>query len=343
MARASQPGSPGLPAELAGPVAVALAKPVEQLPGPHALSGGCVFEPKWDGYRAVIVRQGDAARLWSRQGKSLTDRLRDVAAAAARMLPEGCVVDGELVALDSNGRLSFDLLQRRLVASPRTARRVLSATPSSYMAFDLLAVNGVDSRTRHWTRRRARLESLAGSEPPLQLSPVTYDVEEAREWLEVLPEAMGVEGVVVKGAVTRYYPGRREWLKVKQRDTVEVIVGGVLGPIERPEVVIAGRYRVTDDGVELVQVGRSVPLTTAQATDLAAVLAPARQGHPWPDEIGVGRWGKSGKTVPLTKVDPLVVAEVTADAALQAGAWRHPLRYLRHRPDLQPADVDEVT
>ena len=78
--------------------------------------------------------------MWSRQGKNLTDRFRDVAAAAARMLPEGCVVDGELVALDSNGRLSFDLLQRRLVASPRTARRVLSATPSSYMAFDLLAV-----------------------------------------------------------------------------------------------------------------------------------------------------------------------------------------------------------
>ena len=125
---------------------------------------------------------------------------------------------------------------------------------------------------------------------------------------------------------------------MKHRDTVEVIVGGVLGPISRPEVVIAGRYR----GGELVQVGRSVPLTAAQAADLAAVLTPARRAHMWPDEIGGGRWGKSGKTVPLTKVEPLVVAEVTVDAALQAGAWRHPLRYVRHRPDLQPADVDEL-
>ncbi len=133
---------------------------------------------------------------------------------------------------------------------------------------------------------------------------------------------------------------------MKHRDTVEVIVGGVLGPIERPEVVIAGRYRGVGEGgarLELVQVGRSVPLTAAQATDLAAVLTPARPGHPWPDEIGTGRWAKNGKTVPLTKVEPTVVAEVTADAALQAGAWRHPLRYLRHRPDLQPADVEQLT
>ena len=139
-------------------------------------------------------------------------------------------------------------------------------------------MNGVDVRTQRWTRRRARLESLAGWQPPLQLTPVTYDVEEARGWLEGVPEAMGVQGVVVKGATTRYYLGRREWLKVKHRDTVEVIVGGVLGPIERPEVVIAAHYRTIDGAAELVQVGRSVPLTVAQAADLAAVLTPARRG-----------------------------------------------------------------
>jgi hypothetical protein len=100
--------------------------------------------------------------------------------------------------------------------------------------------------------------------------------------------------------------------KVKRHDTVEVIVGGVLGPVQRPEVVIAGRY--TAEGEE----------------------------HPWPEEIGTGRWAKTGQTVPLTKVAPHVVAEVTADAALQAGAWPHPLRYVRHRPDLQPVDVDRL-
>jgi ATP-dependent DNA ligase len=148
--------------------------------------------------------------------------------------PDGCVVDGDLVALDDAGRLSFDLLQRRLVTAPAKARRLVAEHPASFMAFDLLAVAGVDIRSQRWTTRRGRLEALTGWVPPLQLSPVTYDVDEAREWYEVLPAAMGVEGLVAKGRATRYVPGRREWLKVKHRDTIEVIVGGVLGPIERP-------------------------------------------------------------------------------------------------------------
>jgi hypothetical protein len=108
---------------------------------------------------------------------------------------------------------------------------------------------------------------------------------------------------------------------VKRRDTVEVIVGGVLGPMRHPEVVIAGRYR----GDELFQVGRTVPLSAVQSADLGSVLSPAAKNHPWPDEIGVGRWAKSGATVLMTKVAPTVVAEVSADAALQAGQWRHGL------------------
>jgi hypothetical protein len=122
---------------------------------------------------------------------------------------------------------------------------------------------------------------------------------------------------------------------VKRRYTVDVIVGGVLGPIDRPEVMIAGRYR----GDQLVQVGRTVPLTAAQSAALGAVLRPAGTDHSWPDEVGTGRWTGKDSTVPLTKVAPTVVAEVTADAALQAGAWRHPLRYLRIRAELCPEDV----
>ncbi|MGH3465388.1 MAG: ATP-dependent DNA ligase, partial [Kribbellaceae bacterium] len=122
------------------------------------------------------MRQRETARLWSRQGNDLTDRFPDVAAAAARMLPALCVVDGELVALDANGRLSFDLLQRRLVTSRAHAGKLIGAAPASYMAFDLLAVNAVDIRTRRWTTRRERLESLALWAPPLLLTPITCSV-----------------------------------------------------------------------------------------------------------------------------------------------------------------------
>ena len=115
-----------------------------------------------------------------------------------------------------------------------------------------------------------------------------------------------------------------------------MIVGGVLGPLRHPEVVIAGRY--TETG-ELVMVGRTVVLTAAQSAELGAVLKPARRDHPWLDEISSQRWGGRDARKPLTKVEPLVVIDVLADAAMQAGQWRHGLRYARHRPDLAPDDV----
>jgi ATP-dependent DNA ligase len=254
-----------------------------------------------------------------------------------RVLPDGCVLDGELV-ISIDGRLSFDALQRRLVTSPAKARNLVATVPASYVAFDLLAIGGVDLRTQRWTVRRRRLEQLSAAWVlPLQLSPVTDDLDEAQEWFDVLPEAMGVEGLVVKAANSRYVGGRHtgSWLKVKRRDTVDVIVGGVLGPIDRPEVVIAGRYR----GGELVMVGRTVPLNAAQSAALGAVLRPARRGHPWPDEIASQRWGGKDSRKPLTKVQPTVVVEVLADPAMQAGQWRHGLRYVRPRADLQPEDI----
>ena len=121
-------------------------------------------------------------------------------------------INGELVIV-VDGRLSFDALQRRLVTTPSKARSMVAA-PASYMAFDLLAIGGVDLRTQRWTVRRGRLEQLAARWAlPLQLSPVTANLEEAREWFDVLPEAMGIEGLVLKGASSRYVGGRRDWLR----------------------------------------------------------------------------------------------------------------------------------
>jgi ATP-dependent DNA ligase len=331
------PGLPGLPPELAGPVAVELAKPVKAIPPAHALPGGCLYEPKWDGYRLVVVRQGSSTRLWSKQGRDLTDRFPDLAAAALAQVPAGTVVDGEVVIWHGD-RLDFGLLQRRLVTAAGRIGALVAAHPASYVAFDLLAAGGTDLRGQRLSRRRAELERLAERwAPPIQLSPATADVDEARRWFDDFRPA-GVEGLVVKGAGTRYAPGRREWLKVKSWETTEVVAGGVIGPIGAPSQLVAGRYR---DG-ELVVVGRTSPLSPAQSAELAAVLSPAGDVHPWPGRIGTGVFGGGRLSVPLTRVAPTAVVEISADAALQAGVFRHPLRFVRVRPDLRPEDLPPI-
>lgn len=316
-----------LPVGLSGPVQVALSRSVELVPPPGALLGGCVYEPKWDGFRLVVVH-GDLVRLWSRRGAELTDRFHDVAAAVAVMVPPGAVLDGEVVVWGGD-RLDFDALQRRLT------RKFSDGAPASYIAFDLLAVDGEDLRSRRFVERRSRLETLAtGWKPPLQVTPKTTDVDEARRWFADYPAA-GVEGLVVKGAASTYRAGARDWLKVKHRRTEEVIVGAVLGELRRPEAVIAGRYH--DD--TLVIVGRTTPLKPRQSAELAALLTPAGPDHPWPDTITSNVFGRSGDTVPLVKVTPKVVAEVNADPAMSGVRFRHSLRFLRVRHDLAPRDV----
>jgi ATP-dependent DNA ligase len=311
-----------------------LAKPVDGLPS----DDGWLFEPKWDGFRAIVFRGGDSdLYLQSRDSRPFDRYFPELRQALLERLPEHCVVDGEIVVVTPHG-LDFDALQQRLHPAASRVEKLARETPASFVAFDLLAAGGRDLRGERWRERRAALDELAGRwAPPLQLSPVTSDPEEARGWFHDYRPA-GVEGLVAKGAGTRYAPGRREWLKVKSWETTEVLAGGVIGPIERPSQLVAGRYR---DG-ELVVVGRTSPLSPRQSAELAAVLAPAGDDHPWPDRIGTGRFGGGRLSVPLTRVEPAVVVEVSADAALQAGVFRHPLRFVRVRPDLEPGDLPPV-
>jgi ATP-dependent DNA ligase len=322
--------------DLLGPVALELARAEEQLPGPKGMPGGSRFELKWDGFRVGAVCRAGEVRLWSRNGKDFTAKFPDIQEALADQVGTDSVLDGELVVWTGE-RMDFDALQARMVNTAATVRRRLARDqPASLVVFDVLAVGSVDVRPMRWTARRGRLESLAQAwRPPLQLSPVTSDVDEAREWLEAF-KASGVEGLVVKGATSRYQPGRREWVKWKTRDTVEAIVGAVLGSLQRPEILIVGRYR----GKELEVVGRTVKLTDAQSAAIGKLLKPAGVRHPWPDQIST-HWGRGSKT-PIVKVRPQVVVEVAADAALQAGHYRHPLRLVRPRNDLEPSDVDPL-
>jgi ATP-dependent DNA ligase len=326
------PGHSRLPLGLAGPVELALARSADVVPDSSACAGGCRYELKFDGYRISVVRSANGTRLWSRRGIDLTGAFPDLAAAAEFHLREGTVLDGEAVVW-ADGRLNFDHLQQRLAR--RSVRGAPEGPPASYVAFDLLALGAQDQRGLTYAARRRRLEQLAdGWGPPLEICPSTADRNEAMAWYEDY-RAAGIEGLVIKSASGSYPSGRRDWIKVKNRQTREVIVGAVTGSIRRPESVIAG---VLIDG-DLAVVGRTVVLTSAQSAELAQRVTPAGDDHPWPDEIGTGVFGQRG-LVKITKVRPQLVLEVAADPALQGHRYRHALRYVRLRPDMDPTDVD---
>jgi ATP-dependent DNA ligase len=315
---------------------VALARAVAKMPRAGALPGNLLFEPKWDGYRAIGIRDNNGATLWSRQGKDLTRYFPELTAALASAVPPGCVIDGEAV-IWTGGRLDFSALQQRLGAGPKTLPGLVRETPASYAAFDVLAVAGHDARELPLSRRRALLEELAaGWEPPLSLSPTTTDPDVAAQWFEEMPHT-GIEGLVIKGTDQPYTPGARSWLKLKHRETIEIVCGAVVGPITEPREVVAG---LVLDG-ELRIVGRSAPLKTAAARELARWLNPPRGQHPWPTSVKgttLDRFNRDKEPVALTLVEPVVV-EVSADTAWSGRSFRHALRLLRARPELSPSDV----
>lgn len=325
-----------LPAELRPPIEVALARPVATIPAPDAMPGGCLYEPKWDGFRLVIVRDDDVS-LWSRQGKNLTRHFPDLASAAAEQLPAGVVVDGEAVVWVDD-RLSFDELQRRLTSSTRSVARLAREHPASYAAFDVLAVAGRDARALALRDRRALLVELSGAwSAPLNLSPATTDAAEAGGWFDTLA-VTGIEGLVVKGAAEPYRGGQRQWVKVKRRDTLDVVCAAVIGSRERPEELVIG---LPIDG-ELRIVGRSAPLRASASRALGGVLRAPHGAHPWPEQVKPGaldRFNGGGRElVDLTLVEPIVI-EISADVAMTGHSFRHAVRFLRARPELP---VDEV-
>lgn len=246
------------------------------------------------------------------------------------------MIDGEAV-IWSDGRLNFSSLQQRLGAGPKTLPELAAAALANYVACDVLAVAGHDARDLPLSQRRALLEELAsGWEPPLSLSPTTRDRSVAEQWFEDLPHT-GIEGLVIKHLNQPYTPGVRSWLKLKHRETVEVICGAVIGPITQPSEVVAG---LVLDG-ELRIVGRSTPLKAREGRELATWLHPPKSDHPWPTSVKgttLDRFNRDKEPVALTLVEPVVV-EVSADTAWSGRSFRHPLRLLRARPELAPDNV----
>jgi ATP-dependent DNA ligase len=204
---------------LGGPFELALAKAVPSVP----THPGTQYEPKWDGFRATVIVGEEAPIIYSRNGTDLGARFPELLAAAAKQVPDWCVLDGEIV-IWGDDRLDFDALQRRMGASPATARRLAAEQPASFVAFDVLAVLGRDVRTMPLSDRRLLLEELAaGFAPPLELSPATTDRAEAMRWWDELAHT-GIEGLMAKDLTQPYRGGERgAWSKIKRREETDAV------------------------------------------------------------------------------------------------------------------------
>ncbi|MFC7327072.1 ATP-dependent DNA ligase [Marinactinospora rubrisoli] len=309
-----------------------LARTVDRLP----TGDECVYEPKWDGFRAIADHRGGRVLLTSRSGRRLDARFPEVADAVADQIPPGTMLDGEIVRW-SGDRLDFDALQRRNRASTRTARPLARSEPCHYIVFDLLRLEGADLTRRSLERRREALERLfedVDQPSLLTLGWQTTDPETARDWYDTLPE-VGVEGLVIKDARRSYRPGRRDWEKFKHRLTTEAIVAGTIGPPDQPRELLLGRFDSRTGDLRVA--GHTTELTKRQSDDLGGLLHRAAGDHPWPRRLAP-RWG--GKDpIAYVQVEPEVVVEVQVDAASSAEQWRHVVRYMRVRAELSPADV----
>ncbi|MEU4733984.1 MULTISPECIES: ATP-dependent DNA ligase [Streptomyces] len=276
------------------PVRVALAEAVHALPRDP---GRLAYEPKFDGHRMVLFR-GAAGEvvLQARSGRLVTAAFPDLA-EAARALPDGTVLDGEVVVW-SGGRTDFAAVQGRAAATPGRAPALARRLPASYAAFDVLAADGADLRPAPYVRRRERLEALlSGLGPPIQAVPMTTDPDVARDWFETLP-AVGVEGLVVKRLDEPYRAGRRAWRKLRHTDTRDAVVIGFTGPRERPSALV---LVLPDDDAPVV----SGPLAPRLRAEAGAALRglPEPVGGGTATAVGVGE-------VAYRSVPPALEAEV---------------------------------
>ncbi|MGW7330917.1 ATP-dependent DNA ligase [Streptomyces sp. NPDC054840] len=324
------------------PVEPMLAQAVESVPGPGVL-GELAFEQKFDGYRALLFTPtgpNGGFLLQTRRGSLIQDRFPDLLAASDK-LPDGLVLDGELVVWDAKaGRLSFEGLQRRTAARGRRSTRALATSlPAFFIAFDVLQQDGSEVIGYPYRQRRLRLEALFALHrlaPPWTLCPMTTDLLKAQQWLESWTEISGVEGVVVKAMSQPYRPGRRDWYKLRRRNTIEAIIGAITGTLTRPQLLFLGRRDAYGD---LRTIGRTAPLRTELARLVGGNVIAAEAGHPWEGRRFASAWG-SRDLLDVTLVRPELVAEISADTAIdRGGVFRHPVRFKRLRLDVTAEEV----
>ena len=330
---------------IAPPIEPMLSKVADAIP-----SGPFLYEPKWDGFRAIVFRGGGDVYIQSRDLRPLDRYFPELHDALIAALPDGCVVDGEIVIATPDG-LDFDLLQLRLHPAASRTAKLAKETPSSFVAFDLLAADGQDVCALPFEQRRARLEALlAQVGAPVHVTPMTRDRAVAQDWLMRF-EGAGLDGVMAKPADGSYEPGKRAMFKIKHSRTADCVVAGFRwhkgGEGTRVGSLLLGLY---DDRGRLHHVGVTSAFNAGMRKELVSVLEPLRDGamkaHPWREWAqqdgatrrpgGQSRWS-AGKDLSWEPVRVELVCEVKYDH-MQRDRFRHAAIFLRWRPDKPPAE-----
>jgi ATP-dependent DNA ligase len=333
------------------PVPPMLSSAADRLPE----GDGWLFEPKWDGFRTIVFRDGEEIVLQSRDEKPMNRYFPELEEPLKRMLPERCVVDGEVVIVGENG-LDFEALLLRIHPAASRVKLLAKQTPSSYVAWDLLAIGDEDLREVPLEQRRARLEEvLRTAKKPVHLSPATRDRAVAEDWFNRF-EGAGLDGVMAKRAESIYAPGERTMIKVKHTRTADCVVAGFRwhknGPSTMIGSLLLGLY---DDEGKLHHVGVCASFKTAVRKELVEELAPLRQNaledHPWRDWAEAhmeaaaqgqrlpgasSRWNR-GKDLSWEPLRPERVCEVRYDH-MQGSRFRHAAHFVRWRFDKRPED-----
>ena len=329
------------------PVAPMLAKSVKQIP-----DGALSYEPKWDGFRSVIFRDGAEVEIGSRNERPMTRYVPEVVQAVLANFPERCVIDGEIVIPSGDGRrLDFEALLQRIHPADSRVRLLASQTPASFVGFDVLALGDEDVTGLPFERRRALLEdALGAAAAPVYLTPATRDKAVATEWFSQF-EGAGLDGVVAKPLSGTYQPDKRVMFKIKHERTADCVVAGYRLHKSGPEAIGSLLLGLYDDAGRLASVGVVGAFGMAVRRQLFTELQPlvtTFDGHPWnwggdappagvrhPREAEGSRWN-AGKDLSFVPLRPERVAEVRYEH-MEGTRFRHTAQWVRWRPDRDPA------
>ena len=321
-----------------------LAKPVTAIPE------GELYEPKWDGFRSIIFRDGDEVEIGSRNEKPMTRYFPEVVAAVLANFPPRAVIDGEIVVPNLAGNtLDFEALQQRIHPAASRVTMLSTATPASFVAFDLLALGDQDLTGRPLIERRSALvAALADARPPIHLTPATTDPAEARRWFEQF-EGAGLDGLIAKRLDLRYQPDKRVMSKIKHERTADCVVAGYRVHKSGPDAIGSVLLGLYDDRGVLASVGVIGAFPMAVRRQLFEELQPlvtSFEGHPWnwaaqadgertPRKNETSRWN-AGKDLSFVPLRPERVVEVRYDY-MEGERFRHTAQFVRWRTDREPA------